>query len=742
MRTEQHHHDVVVVGGGLAGTSAAIAAARNGRSVALLQNRPVLGGNSSSEVRVWVCGATATGHQRYARETGIVGEFYLENEYRNPLGNPQYWDLVLLEAVKNEPNIDLFLNTHVLDVHLDGQRIESVRGHVLGSERELHMHARFVIDCTGDGSIAAAAGADHLLGREGQHEYSESWAPAEKDDLTLGSTLLFYTREESEPVPFIPPSFAIDVQATSILESRVIRTGDNGADYWWIEWGGELDVVHDNERIRDELWGVIYGIWDYIKNSGKFDAENLTLEWVGSVPGKREYRRVLGETIMTQMDIEQDRRKPDAIGFGGWSIDLHPPKGVYEPRGAAQQIYPPGLYDIPFSALYSRNIRNLLVAGRNVSATHVAFGSMRVMATCGVMGEAAGTAAALCAEQGIDPTDLSESVTTLQQRLIRHDASLIGVPWTDPADRGRGALVTASSSLDPDGARVVDGSVRLDADTAVLFPRTSAARVARVCLSAKQRTSVQYAFHTTADPLTYTPRELLSSGTVDIEDSESRWHSLELPSARDDEENLVLVLSANDDVSWHTHPDYLFGQLAMRRRADLATRDIDLHVDDRAPNEIVQWDIKALNRTPLALRIDDGGPYAPSQVISAYSRPFAGPQIWSSAPMTSEPEWLELRWDVPQSIEEVHLLFNDDVNEYANNLHYSRWPFRVIPEIVADYDLEVYCDGAWYTCVVERGNRRRHRVHACSAQDVEAIRVKVLATNGSPYAQVVAVRVF
>ncbi|WP_434080486.1 FAD-dependent oxidoreductase [Sanguibacter sp. Z1732] len=190
MRIEQHHHDVVVVGGGLAGTSAAIAAARNGRSVALLQNRPVLGGNSSSEVRVWVCGATATGHQRYARETGIVGEFYLENEYRNPLGNPQYWDLVLLEAVKSEPNIDLFLNTHVLDVHMAGQRIESVVGHVLGSEREVHMHAQFVIDCTGDGSIAAAAGADHLLGREGQHEYSESWAPAEKDDLTLGSTLL------------------------------------------------------------------------------------------------------------------------------------------------------------------------------------------------------------------------------------------------------------------------------------------------------------------------------------------------------------------------------------------------------------------------------------------------------------------------------------------------------------------------------------------------------------------------
>lgn len=151
----RHDVDVAVIGGGLAGVAAAIAAARNGATVALVQDRPVLGGNSSSEVRVWVCGATATGHQRFARETGIIGELYVENEYRNPLGNPYYWDLVVLDAVKAEPRITLLLNTHITEVRMHEGRISSVRGVVLGSEGEVTVAAHTFVDATGDGSVAA-----------------------------------------------------------------------------------------------------------------------------------------------------------------------------------------------------------------------------------------------------------------------------------------------------------------------------------------------------------------------------------------------------------------------------------------------------------------------------------------------------------------------------------------------------------------------------------------------------------
>ena len=307
MRVEHVGNDITVIGGGLAGVCAAIAAARLGRTVALINNRPVLGGNSSSEVRVWVVGATSHGDNHYAREGGIMGELFVENQYRNPQGNPYVWDTVVLDAVRAEPNISLYLSTDVRDVEAGGppeaRWIRAVTGWMMGSERLIHFTSPIFLDCTGDGLVGHLAGAEYRIGREAGSEYGESAAPAVADGITLGSTMLFYTKDAGEPVSYVPPSFAKDITRTSIPQQRLIRAGDNGAAYWWIEYGGELDTVHDNDVIRDELWSVIYGIWDYIKNSGRFDADTMTLEWVGAVPGKREYRRFLGDYVLTQNDI-------------------------------------------------------------------------------------------------------------------------------------------------------------------------------------------------------------------------------------------------------------------------------------------------------------------------------------------------------------------------------------------------------------------------------------------------------
>ncbi|TRY18233.1 FAD-dependent oxidoreductase [Tessaracoccus rhinocerotis] len=741
MGLEDLDADVVVAGGGMAGICAAIAAARQGLDVVLVQNRPVLGGNSSSEVRVWVCGATATGHQRYARETGIVGELYLQNEFVNPLGNPAYWDLVLLEAVNAEPRIRLFLNTHIHDVHVSGSTVDAISAHVLGSERDLCIRADYFIDCTGDGFVAARAGAEFMLGREARGEFDEGWAPEVADDTTLGSTILFYTKEESEPVPFVAPSFAIDVAQTSILESRILRTGDNGAAYWWIEWGGELDVVGDNERIRDELWAVIYGIWDYIKNSGNFDADTLTLEWVGSIPGKREYRRILGSYVMTQSDVEVNRRKSDAIGFGGWSIDLHPSKGVYEPKGAAQQIYPPGIYDIPFGILHARGVDNLLMAGRNVSASHVAFGSLRVMATCGVMGEAAGTAAAVCRDRGLLPAELAADVRPLQERLLRADAALAGLALHDPTDLAPYAKVAASSTLDTTvGPDPVDW-VRLESDTAVLFPQTAVTTWVRAALRADSPTTVRWSVRTTPDALAFTPAETISEGEAAVGVGGVQLVEVPLPPG-DGERNLALVLHAQPDVSWGVAGEYRFGQLSMKLKGDGGVaEEIDLHLEASAPNDVVRWDIKSLNRTTLAIA-HPGSAYTPERAASSHLRPHDGPQAWVSAPMADEPEWLELRWDNPVDVDTLSLVFNDDVNQYANNLHYKRWPFRVVPELVADYDVEVLRDGTWQRVERKEGNRRRHRVHQIRSRNITATRVLISRTNGAASAHVVAIRAY
>ncbi|MBW7460523.1 FAD-dependent oxidoreductase, partial [Paenibacillus sepulcri] len=296
--------------------------------------------------------------------------------------------------------------------------------------------------------IGFLAGAKHRIGREARSEYNEAWAPEAADDITLGSTLLFYTKDTGQPVKYIAPSFAKDITATNIPIKRVIRSGDNGCAYWWIEWGGEHDIVTENERIRDELWSVIYGIWDYIKNSGQFDSGTMTLEWVGSVPGKREYRRFLGDYVLHQNDILAQTPFEDRVAFGGWSIDLHPPQGVYSQQSGSKHLYADGIYHIPFRSLYSVNVNNLMFAGRDISASHVAFGTTRVMATCAVIGEAAGTGAALCVQKGIAPRELHGShLEFLQQTMLKLDASIIGVPNRDPLDLARTASLSASSSL-------------------------------------------------------------------------------------------------------------------------------------------------------------------------------------------------------------------------------------------------------------------------------------------------------
>ena len=280
--------------------------------------------------------------------------------------------------------------------------IRSVTGWQMGSEKEIRFVSPVFPDCSGDGLVGHLAGAEYRTGREPRSEYGESWAPEVPDGNTLGSTILFYTKDAGQPVRFVPPSFAKDITETAIPERRIIRTELNGCAYWWIEWGGELDVVDDNERIRDELQAVVYGIWDHIKNSGQFDAENLTLEWVGSVPGKREYRRFLGDHVLTQHDVLGQVEFDDRVAFGGWSIDLHPPGGVYAAERGSKHWHPDGNYHIPLRSLYSRNVENLWMAGRNISASHVAFGTTRVMATCAVLGEAVGIAAAVALRNGSD----------------------------------------------------------------------------------------------------------------------------------------------------------------------------------------------------------------------------------------------------------------------------------------------------------------------------------------------------
>lgn len=733
--------EVVIVGGGLTGIAAAIAAARRGCSVALVHNRTVLGGNSSSEVRVWVVGATAHGEQLYARETGIMGELWLENQFQNPDGNPYLWDLVLREAIAREPRIALFLDTDVREVEADGPAgrrvIRSATGWSIGSERVRRYTGRQFIDASGDGIVGALAGAEFRVGREGRDDYGEDWAPDEPDGATLGSTLLFYVKDAGHPVPFVRPSIALDLSETTILRRRVISTADNGCDYWWIEWGGELDVVRDNDLIRDRLQGIVYGIWDHIKNSGAFDADTLTLEWVGSVPGKREYRRFVGEYTMTQHDVIGQTPFPDAVGFGGWSIDLHPPGGVYADAPASLHRYPDGVYPLPMRSFISRDIGNLWIAGRTMSATHIAFGSTRVMATCAVGGEAAGLGAAEAVRQGIAPRALvAEKWDAVRRALVRADASVIGVEADDPDDVALAARVTATSWCAELAVTPGVRSLALDEAIAVVIPLAPALRGVRIALRNVTAAPIEVplALHATSKPQNYLPDALIAETTVTVPPGES-WAPWTTGWTPEHEANGILVVGPARGVEVRLGDEDMPGVVGLRHRPD-APEGID-------PELWRPWKPLDHHRPPAVALTGPTDAYAPTRVRGGYTRPWGGPQLWMSAPLAEDAEpAVILEWDTPLSVAEVAIVFDDDVQEDLINLHHHRTEPRVLPSLVRDYAVEIRRGGEWITVAEENDNRRRHRRHRIGGQSISGVRIAVRATNGASRARIVSVRAF
>jgi len=256
----EHEVDVCVVGGGMAGLCAAIAAARHGARTMLLHDRPVLGGNASSEIRMWICGA----HGKHNKETGVLEEIQLANLYRNPSLNYPIWDSVLYEKAFFQPNLTTLLNTSVLDATMEGERIAAVHAWTLTSQTRHTVRARYFIDSSGDSILAVPSGAEVRRGREPREEFDEDIEPIHADRRTMGNSLLIQLRKTDSPQPFIPPRWAYRFEKPEDLPHRI--NGVQGANFWWIEVGGCDDTIHDAERIRDELMRITYGVWDYIKN--------------------------------------------------------------------------------------------------------------------------------------------------------------------------------------------------------------------------------------------------------------------------------------------------------------------------------------------------------------------------------------------------------------------------------------------------------------------------------------------
>ncbi len=420
--------DLCVVGGGMAGICAAIAAAREGIKVVLMHERPVLGGNASSEIRMWVCGAQGENN----RETGILEEIMLENLYRNPTKNYYIWDTVLYDFVIREKNITLLLNCTCMDASVtkgefaDGRdtKITSVTGYQLTTQKFFDVHASFFCDCSGDSILAPLTGAEFKIGRECKADYGEQTHVEKSDDFTMGMSCLLQGRETEKKVNFKAPAWS-----TELADDEVLRRGTDiyspYENFWYLELGGNRDTIGETEEITSELLKLSVGMWDYIKNSGKFNADNWELEFLGFLAGKRESRRMMGEYVVTQRDISENVIFEDTVAYGGWPLDDHFPMGFYHVGTPNTNFETPAPYTLPYRALYSKNVENLFFAGRNISMTHMAMSSIRVMATCALLGQAVGTAAAICKKYDLTPNGLyHEKTSELMQTLMNNDCFL------------------------------------------------------------------------------------------------------------------------------------------------------------------------------------------------------------------------------------------------------------------------------------------------------------------------------
>lgn len=491
LRYEEKHYEVIVVGGGMSGLCAAMASARQGVHTALVHARPVLGGNASSEIRIHISGADQSLKQPDYAEGGLLYELMLENKYCNDNYSYSLWDMVLFDKAKAEKNLDIYFNTVMYDCETEDDRIVAISCVQETTEMRYRLTAPVFVDGTGNGTLGYYAGAEFRAGSEPKSEFNEVHAPEEPNNYRMGNTILLRARDMGHPVKFNPPSFAkkltekqlakrihcakmrdtIDCSESPDPEeykrTSMTSSACNDYGYWWLELCGEGDdIITEFETIRDDLMAYAYGLWDHIKNGDEgihdHEAENFALEWVGALPGVRESRRLIGDYILSETDILDHKIFDDAVCYGGWCVDLHAPHGLLDfDKLPSDCNFYEGVYTIPYRSYYSKNIKNLFMAGRDISTSRLGLASTRIIGCCAIGGEAVGIAAAMCRKYDCDPRELTPHMKELQQKILKEDGFLPGFKNEDPDDLALGAKVSATyAEVGGEAEKVTNGVSR------------------------------------------------------------------------------------------------------------------------------------------------------------------------------------------------------------------------------------------------------------------------------------------
>ena len=737
-KCHKKHYDVVVVGGGLAGVCAAISSARLGVKTALIHDRPVLGGNSSSEIKVTPSGANQCGQKRHLRETGIIEELLMESWNRDPLRSFSLWDVILWEKVFTEPGLELFLNSSAQAVIMkDEKEIKAIHAIQISTEKEFILEGSIFIDCTGDGAVAFKSGAEFRMGREGKSQYGEDSAPAYADSCLLPSSLTFIARDIGKAVRFKAPEWAKKFKSDDDFPHRIHQTVSQG--YWWIAYGGTWDTIAENEKIKYELLSILFGVWDHIKNYGDHGADNYALEWIGSVPGKRESRRFIGDYVLNQNDIETQVLFPDRIAYGGWNIDLHSPKGFYSKSGPFEHYrFLKEPYSIPLCCLYSRDINNLMFAGRNISVSHVALGSTRIQCTGAILGQVVGTTAFLCRKYNLVPRLVRQRhIEELQQLLLKNDCFIINCKNRDSEDLALKANIS-SSSTEKCEVRNHDEFKPLNVCRAELFP-VSGSRIDKIYLllksSSGQDVNINLHLRKAKTIWKLDSTEDLAVSSALIPANTEKWVCFDFNVALGNGLYWIWI-SETEKISWAFSSKECPGlQSAVFNK------------------EYGFWDT---HRGDYCFVPEpESYPFTGSNVNNGTARPEQWPNIWISDSSKALPQYVDLKFGENISFNVVHITFNTNLSTYIpfDNINTIKKIFPEqkkymaeagigMPDCVKDYCLYCRKNGRWEKILEVNGNYQRFRKHSFDTLLSDELRLEILSTNGSASAQVYEIRVY
>jgi len=580
------------------------------------------------------------------------------------------------------------------------------------------------------------------MGREAKGEFDETLAPDEADEYTMGSSLMFHAEDVGRPVPFVPPDWVPEYRTN---EDFLHRTHDDvKSGYWWIEVGNPpYNTIEDNDAIQQELLKQLLAVWNHVKNYGDHGAENLALDWIGSVPGKRESRRVMGDYILNERDVKGSAEFEDAVAYGGWFIDVHTMGGILakdEPPEAsfdgslektdARQMY---VYSIPYRCLYSKDVDNLMMAGRDVSVTQVALGTVRLMGTCATMGQAVGTAAGLCKKYGLNPRGIyREHMKELQQSLLKQDCYIPHIINDDREDLAREAKVSVTSSSP---LRFEEGEIGIEWDP----PRQKYNYLSELSTERAQLFPVSADTIDRLEILLESRRTENAEVELNLYKAESIWDFRAEKSLK-----TVKAVAPADSLAWvkfdlgvTVEPKGLYW-IGVKSEAEVYWRcGKNPPTGTVGATRIVKR--FAFHKGAYSMRLfPESTPYGGENILNGVVRPERWTNIWISDPDAGLPQSVELDFGEPQEFNTVYLTFDTNLNK-----SHMKTPGLYKPaQCIRDYALYYDEDGVWKSLSVVEGNYQRRMVHNFKAVKSPKIRLEIRGTNGDPSARLYEIRVY